>query len=78
MRNKIGHSKDDVDGGKKSVATLQEQIKNLQGQLKDAEANGATAANLFAQLQQFKADLAKQEDSKVVLQNQFAQANSDY
>ena len=36
LRVKIGHSKDDVDAAKKSIATLKEQIASLQVQLKDA------------------------------------------
>ena len=36
LRIKIGHAKDDVTDVKKLIATLQEQVKSLRAQLKDA------------------------------------------
>lgn len=55
-------------GTKKSIATLSEQIKSLQAQLKDADGKTSTAATLLAQLQQFKLDVAKAIEDKAAVQ----------
>lgn len=59
LRNKIEFFKDDVEGTKKIIATIQEQIKFLQDQLKALDAKTASANAAYAQLEQLKADITK-------------------
>ncbi len=68
VRNKIEFFKDDVEGTKKIVITLQEQIKFLQDQLKAYEAKTASANAAYAQLEQLKADIVKDLSERERLQ----------
>lgn len=59
LRNKIEYFKDDFEGSKKIVITIQSQIKFLQDQLQALDAKTASATAAYAQLEQLKAEVSK-------------------
>lgn len=59
LRNRIAHSKIDVEEAKKIIGTIQEQIKFLQGQLKDNDTQQINVQDLLAKINAIKTDAAK-------------------
>lgn len=59
IRSKVGHFKDDIEGGKKDTKSIEDQLQFLSNQLKGTQTQDVNIKTFLAQLQQLKADSGK-------------------
>ena len=73
LRNKITHSKIDIEEANKIINSIQEQLKFLQGQLKENDSQQVNIQDLLTKINNIKVDMVKLQEDRARLQAELAQ-----